>query len=141
MRTIKVCALVMTLAFAGMMISSTASAASARSRSTAWTLQDQQPATPQQATPQQPAQDQSTPQEAAPNAQGQEPTAQLFAGKITQQNGEYVLYVAASKTTYKLDDQAKAKQFNGQDVKVQGVLDASSNTIKVADIQPASAAQ
>ncbi|MGH9440066.1 MAG: DUF5818 domain-containing protein [Terriglobia bacterium] len=52
-----------------------------------------------------------------------------------------MLYVAASRTTYKLDDQAKAKQFNGQDVKVQGVLDASSNTIKVADIQPASAAQ
>ncbi|MGH9440231.1 MAG: DUF5818 domain-containing protein [Terriglobia bacterium] len=142
MRIVKICSLAMALAFAGMMVSSAASAAPARSASPAWALQNQQPATPQHATPQQSNPDQSAQQpQASPNDQGPAASAQLFVGKITQQSGQYVLYVAASRTTYQLDDQAKAKQFVGQDVKVQGVLDASSNTIKVSDIQPASSSQ
>ncbi|MGH9450525.1 MAG: DUF5818 domain-containing protein [Terriglobia bacterium] len=137
MRIVKICSLAMALAFAGMMVSSAASAAPARNASPAWALQNQQPATPQQSNPDQSAQQ----PQASPNGQGPAASAQLFVGKINQQSGQYVLYVAASRTTYQLDDQAKAKQFVGQDVKVQGVLDASSNTIKVSDIQPASSSQ
>lgn len=124
MRTIKILALALVLGFAMTMIAANANAALAAAGSNVMALQGQQPATPQ---------------EAQPNAQEQEPTAQVFAGKIMQQNGEFVLYDATSKTTYKLDDQAKAKQFKDKDVKVQGVLDSSSNTIKVTDIQPATA--
>lgn len=128
MKTIKLFALAVALAFAATMaITPNASAASAGSRSNVVALQGQQPATPQQTTPQQ----------AEPGSQAQQ--AQSFTGTIKNANGEYVLYVPASRTAYKLDDQSKAKQFEGQTVTVQGVLDSSTNTIKVSDIQPASA--
>lgn len=128
MKTIKLCALAVALSFAATMaITPNATAASTGSRSNMVALQGQQPATPQQTTPQQ----------AEPGSQAQQ--AQSFTGTIKNANGEYVLYVPASRTAYKLDDQSKAKQFEGQTVTVQGVLDSSTNTIKVSDIQPASA--
>ena len=40
-----------------------------------------------------------------------------------------------NKTTYKLDDQEKAKQYVGKNVKVTGTLDAATNTIHVAAIE------
>lgn len=130
MKAIKLFALAVALAFAATMaITPNATAASAGSRSNVVALQGQQPATPQQTTPQQ----------AEPGAQGQQAQAQTFTGTIKSANGEYVLYVPASRTAYKLDDQSKAKQFEGQTVTVQGVLDSNTNTIKVSAIQPASA--
>ena len=42
-----------------------------------------------------------------------------------------VLYNKATKTIYKLDDQSKAKEFAGENVKVEGTLDASTKTIHV----------
>ncbi len=39
--------------------------------------------------------------------------------------------------TYQLDDQARAKEYEGKQVQVVGNLDASSNTIKVQDIKGA----
>ncbi len=62
--------------------------------------------------------------------------AQTFTGKIAQVNGHYVLQDASSNTSYKLDTEDKAKQFDGQKVKVIGTLDSSSNTIHVSDIEP-----
>ncbi|HZQ70528.1 MAG TPA: DUF5818 domain-containing protein [Terriglobales bacterium] len=50
--------------------------------------------------------------------------------------GKYVLYDAASKKVYQLDDQAKPQQFAGQNVKVTGTLD--KDTIHVTDIAPGS---
>ena len=46
--------------------------------------------------------------------------------------GKYVLYDAASKKVYQLDDQTKPEQFAGQNVKVTGTLD--KDTIHVTDI-------
>jgi hypothetical protein len=79
-------------------------------------------------------------------AQGQEPTAphaqqksQVFAGKIIKaKNGQYALLTdeQAGKGAF-LDDQDKAKQFEGKNVKVTGVLEASSGLIHVTDIQAA----
>lgn len=131
MKVIKLFAVALALAFAATMaITPNATAASAGSRSGVVALQGQQPATPQQ----------NTPQQAEPGSQGQQSQqAQSFTGTIKNANGEYVLYVPASRTAYKLDDQSKAKQFEGQTVTVQGTLDSSTNTIKVSDIQPASA--
>ncbi len=50
--------------------------------------------------------------------------------------GKYVLYDAASKKVYQLDDQAKPQQFAGQNVKVTGTL--SKDTIHVTNIEPGS---
>ena len=50
--------------------------------------------------------------------------------------GKYVLYEAASKKIYQLDDQTKPEQFAGQNVKVTGTL--SKDTIHVTNIEPGS---
>jgi hypothetical protein len=50
--------------------------------------------------------------------------------------GKYVLYDGASKTTYQLDPQDKAKDYAGQKVEVTGTSDGG--TIHVKDIKPAS---
>ncbi len=52
--------------------------------------------------------------------------------------GKYVLYDSATKKVYKLDDQTKPQQFAGQNVKVTGELDKSTETIRVTNIEPGS---
>jgi hypothetical protein len=64
--------------------------------------------------------------------------SQTFNGKITKSGGKYVLKDTATQTTYTLDDQDRAKQYDGKTVKVTGKLDSSSNTIRVASIEPGS---
>jgi hypothetical protein len=61
-----------------------------------------------------------------------------FTGKVTKAGGKYVLKDTASKATYVLDDQDKAKQFDGQAVQVTGTLDSQSNTIRISSITPGS---
>ena len=63
---------------------------------------------------------------------------QVFSGKIAKAGGKYVLKDSATKMTYSLDDQSQAKKFEGQSVKVTGMLDAQSNTIHVSLIEPGS---
>lgn len=53
---------------------------------------------------------------------------------------KYVLYNAASKKVYQLDDQTKPEQFAGQKVSVKGSLDAATSTIHVTDITAAKGA-
>lgn len=50
---------------------------------------------------------------------------------------KFVLYNAAKKTTLELDDQDKAKDLAGQNVKVEGTLDTATKTIHVDKIQAA----
>ncbi len=60
-------------------------------------------------------------------------------GKIVKaQNGKYAVLIdeQTGKGAY-LDDQEKAKQFEGKNVKITGTLIASSNMIHVTDIEPA----
>ncbi len=52
--------------------------------------------------------------------------------------GKYVLYNAARRTTYQLDDQEKPKEFAGQKVKVTGTYDSKTKTIRVQNIEAAS---
>ena len=52
--------------------------------------------------------------------------------------GKYVLFDAASKTVYQLDDQTKPEKFAGEKVKVKGTLDKDTNTIHVTTIQAGS---
>ena len=49
--------------------------------------------------------------------------AQTFTGKIAKSGGKLVLKNGVTKSTYILDDQDRAKQFEGKDVKVTGTLD------------------
>ncbi len=63
--------------------------------------------------------------------------AMTFVDRITQADRKYVLQNTAGKTPYQLDDQEKAKQFDGQNVKVTGTLDTTTNTIHVVEIQAA----
>jgi len=93
-----------------------------------------QPSTAQNsANPGPNAQQQSMPQPADQNQAAQTAT---FTGKIVKSKGKLVLTDADGKTNYQLDDQKKAKQFMNQNVKVTGVLDASTGTIRVSAIDP-----
>jgi hypothetical protein len=58
-----------------------------------------------------------------------------FSGKIVKSGGKLVLE-SADKTTYQIDDQGKAQDFLNQSVKVTGVLDAATGTIRVTAIDP-----
>jgi len=64
----------------------------------------------------------------------QQRSAQSFEGKITRSGDKLVLQENASRTAYQLDDQDKAKQYEGKNVKVMATVDASNNTLHVVAI-------
>jgi Protein of unknown function (DUF5818) len=71
------------------------------------------------------------------NSQGmQNAGGSTFTGTVVKAGGKYVLKTADSN--YQLDDQDKAKQFVGQQVKVNGNLDSSTSMIHISDISPTS---
>ena len=57
---------------------------------------------------------------------------------VKKMDSKYVLFNAASKAVYQLDDQTKPEQFAGQNVKITGTLDKATKTIHVTDITAAS---
>ena len=76
-------------------------------------------------------------QSQAPSAQQDQQKSQTFVGKIIKaKNGQYALLTdeQTGKGAF-LDDQEKAKQFEGKNVKVTGTLEASRALIHVTDIQ------
>ena len=78
-------------------------------------------------------------QSQAPNAQRDTQKSQTFFGKVIKaKNGQYALLTdeQAGKGAF-LDDQEKAKQFEGKSVKVTGVLEADRALIHVSNIEPA----
>ncbi len=80
------------------------------------------------AQPEQPAS--APPQAAQPTPQA----AQTFTGTIEKSAGTYVLKVSANNA-YQLDDQEKAKQYEGKRVKISGALDAKGDILHVASIE------
>jgi Protein of unknown function (DUF5818) len=64
-------------------------------------------------------------------------TADSVTGTILKVGNKFVLRTAA-EANYQLDDQKKAKPFEGKRVKVFGTLDPATNLIYVSSIQPAS---
>jgi len=68
-------------------------------------------------------------------AQAQQQPVQKFQGTIVKSKDKYILQDKTSGATYQLDNQDKAKEFSGRDVKVTGTLDPSTNTIQISDIQ------
>jgi hypothetical protein len=75
----------------------------------------------------------STADSARPTADAK--SADTFAGRISLMDGKYVL--VSDTETFQLDDQNKAKAFDGKNVNVTGTLDAATKTIHVADIKAA----
>jgi hypothetical protein len=71
-----------------------------------------------------------------PDNQKSAAETKTFAGKIVKAGNVLVLSDAEGKTTYRLDDQQKAKEFVNKDVKVTGVLDDSTGMIRVTAIEP-----
>jgi hypothetical protein len=63
---------------------------------------------------------------------------QMCTANCVKNGGKYVLYDAAKKTVYQLDDQQKPEQFAGQKVTVTGTLDKATKTVHVTNIQAAS---
>ncbi|TAM80921.1 MAG: hypothetical protein EPN47_13635 [Acidobacteria bacterium] len=68
----------------------------------------------------------------------QETENKTFTGQIMNQDGKFTLHGEDGKT-YQLDDQEKAKGFDGKNVKVTGTLDEESMTIHVSEIEEAEA--
>jgi hypothetical protein len=62
-----------------------------------------------------------------------------FLGTISKDGDQFILKEDSSKATYQLDDQQSAGKFAGKKVRVTGVLDASTNTIRVQTIEVATA--
>jgi hypothetical protein len=79
-----------------------------------------------------------------PSTQQQQPTTptdaqntasqKTFSGKIMKSGSKLIL--SSAGTTYQLDDQQKAQDFVNKNVKVTGVLDSATGTIRVSAIDP-----
>lgn len=68
-----------------------------------------------------------------------DPMAKTMCTKnCVKMGGKFVLFDAAKKTTYELDDQQKPADFAGQKVKVKGTYDKATKTIHVTSIEAAS---
>ncbi len=76
---------------------------------------------------------QSGKEPAAPQAQAQ-PSVQTFTGTIVKDGGKFVLKVSDGGA-YLLDDQSKAKEFEGKQVKIGGSLDANGNVVRVLSVE------
>jgi Protein of unknown function (DUF5818) len=102
----------------------------------------QSPATQAPATPPTFPRTESKPDTQAPEARASKDSsetsaqaAKVFTGTITQDKDGYVLESGDQK--YKLDDQSKAKAYDGKQVRVQGTLDRDRNKIRVDKIEEA----
>ena len=84
---------------------------------------------------QQQAPAQQQPRQQVDTGSGQ--TARNLEGKIVKSGNQLMFQEAASQTTYQLDDQDKAKQFEGKKVKVVATVDPTSNLLHVVDIASA----
>jgi hypothetical protein len=70
----------------------------------------------------------------SPPAPPQPPAAQTFTGTIVKDGTRYVLKVS-SNSVYQLDDQERAKQYEGKQVKIAGTLDAIGNSLHITSIE------
>ncbi len=80
----------------------------------------------------------TAPQDEAAEPAAQETEAQTFTGQIMNHDGKYSLQDEDGKT-YQLDNQDKAKEFDGKKVKVTGTLDEENMTISMKEIEEAEA--
>ena len=102
-------------------------------------------ASPAQTSPAQTSPAETSPAQTSPStpdqpsaqgsASGASQTAESFTGTVVKSGDKYVLKTDSG--TYQIDDQDKAKQFEGKQVKVSGSLDKATSTLHITDIQAA----
>jgi len=68
-------------------------------------------------------------------AKQEQPSAPAFVGTITKDGAGYVLKVSGN-SAYQLDDQNRAKQYEGKRVKIAGTLDADGKSLHITGIEP-----
>ena len=95
----------------------------------------QTPSTQQTPNSQQPGQGPAATEPSA-GASSSSDTLHSFVGSIVKNGGKYMLHTGGAN--YQLDDQAQASKFEGKDVKVTGMVDRSSDAIRVQSIELAS---
>jgi hypothetical protein len=88
---------------------------------------------PSTQTPPSTGPDSSIPQ-AQTDATNSHQSARAFEGKIQRSGDEFVLQENVTQSSYKLDDQDKAKKYEGKDVRIMATIDPTTNTLHVVDI-------
>lgn len=79
------------------------------------------------------AQADSAPENRHADAPAVAEAARSFNGRIVRAGKQFALKESSTQTLYRLDDQKKAKQYEGKRVKVTATMD-STNTLRVIDI-------
>jgi hypothetical protein len=64
-----------------------------------------------------------------------QPEAKTFTGRILTSGDNFVLSDTATKARYLLDNQDKARPYEGKNVEVTGTIDGASNLIHIETIQ------
>ena len=88
------------------------------------------PDRPVEQSERQPGQPANTPSQDGPR----QVAAQTLTGTILKDGGRYILKVSNS-STYQLDDQERAKQYEGKQVKVAGTPDANGGSFHIISIE------
>ena len=64
-----------------------------------------------------------------------QPEAKTFTGTILKSGESFVLSDSVTKSRYMLDDQGKARPYEGKKVKITGTIDVVNNMIHVENIE------
>ena len=80
----------------------------------------------------------SIPQDRASEPAGALPSARGFDGRIVKLGNQFILKNAIAHTSYRLDDQKKAREYEGRHVKVTATMDADTSVLHVIDITESS---
>jgi hypothetical protein len=97
-------------------------------------LQKPQPLPQPLPPPDRPIQQQDQQSANSPAPQEQQPVAATFMGTIIKDGSKYVLKVSSNKA-YQLDDQDRAKQYEGKQVKIAGTLNADGQSLHITSIE------
>lgn len=77
--------------------------------------------------------------QAQPDQDSTQAQPMSYTGTVMKANGKYCLKTDSGNL--QLDDQAKAKKYNGKQVTVTGTMDKSTGMLHVSDIAPAGGMQ
>jgi hypothetical protein len=97
----------------------------------AWSQMQTPHAVPQPLPQEKP--DPQKPVPANPQAEQPQPASQSFTGMIVKDGGKYVLK-SSDNTVYQIDDQERAKAYEGKRVKISGSVDAKTNLLHISSI-------
>ena len=97
----------------------------------AWSQMQTPHAVPQPLPQEQP--DPQKPVPTNPQAEQPQPASESFTGMIVKAVGKYVLK-SSDNMVYQIDDQDRAKAYEGKRVKISGSVDAKTNLLHISTI-------